>query len=214
MFKFAILAICLVTYIQGTANNVTAAQLTLGSPFQDRMVVQRDKPIKVWGTADMGANVSVSFNGSTVSGIADTDGSWQVELPAFPSDPNNPDQSHTLTVTNAGLTTTINDVLIGDVWLCFGQSNMVRPISELTNTSINYSTAIAAEDSIRCLYVHLNTSLTEEETAPMAWLANSTASQWTSVGSISHINSIRRPMSPSPSYGVLGAAPPLKHGCH
>ena len=57
-----------------------AAGLELGHPFADNMVLQRGMPVRVWGWADAGAKVTVSFAGQTVSGRAGADGEWRVEL--------------------------------------------------------------------------------------------------------------------------------------
>ncbi|MFK7911368.1 MAG: sialate O-acetylesterase [Akkermansiaceae bacterium] len=155
-----------------------APVLDLASPFQNRMVLQRGKPINVWGTSDPSAAVSVSINGTTVSGTADASGNWQIELPSQSAG-----GPHSLVATSGSATRTITDVLFGDVWFCFGQSNMVRPLSEMTGSS-NYITAISGNDNIRCLKIDQDATLTEDESAGMNWLDNSSAGTWTSVGSV------------------------------
>ncbi|BDS07981.1 hypothetical protein NT6N_30210 [Oceaniferula spumae] len=159
-------------------NPVISPTLTLASPFQNRMVLQRGKPVKVWGTSDPSAAVSVSFNGTTVNGTADAAGNWLVQLPSQTAG-----GPHSLVVTSGSTTRTIADVLVGDVWFCFGQSNMVRPLSEMDDSS-SYISAIAGNDNIRCLKINQDASLTEAESAGMNWLANSSAGSWTAVGSV------------------------------
>jgi sialate O-acetylesterase len=87
--------------------------------FQDHAVLQRGKPIAIWGTADAGEHLSVNFAGQTVAATAGADGRWSVALD--PLDGN--DAGADLTV--AGKTVvTIHDILVGEVWLCAGQANM------------------------------------------------------------------------------------------
>ena len=95
------------------------ADVRLSRVFGDHMVLQRNKPVPVFGTAEPGEKTSVSFNGQTLSATADAQGNWQVMLPAMRA--NTKGQQMAITGAN---TSTISDVLIGDVWLCSGQSNM------------------------------------------------------------------------------------------
>lgn len=100
-------------YLQGTAvaGSPTFAVL-YGSPFQDGMVLQRGKPLKVWGTAAPTNEVTVFLNGATGMGMSDADGNWMVELPAQTA--NGP---YELTTVCNGQTNTLTDVLVGDVWI-------------------------------------------------------------------------------------------------
>ena len=95
-----------------------SADVRLPQIFGDHMVLQRDQPIPVWGWADPGEEVSVELGGKAVSTVAGNDGKWMVKLPAQqaggPVD---------LTVKGKN-SLTLTDVLLGEVWLCSGQSNM------------------------------------------------------------------------------------------
>jgi len=92
----------------------------LNALFQDRAVVQRDQPAPVWGHAAPNQSLSITFAGRTLSARADAQGNWQAALPALPAG-----GPYALTVTAAdGSTQTARDILVGDVWLCSGQSNM------------------------------------------------------------------------------------------
>lgn len=165
-------------FVQGTP--ITAGpDLELASPFQDRMVLQRGKNVKVWGTTDPNANVSVTIAGISASSTADAQGKWQLELPPLPVG----NGSQTLIATSGTTTKTINDILIGDVWFCFGQSNMVYNLNSMAAWKTTYINAIQANDNIRCLKITQNGSLTESETNNMNWLDNSTAGTWSAVGS-------------------------------
>lgn len=93
----------------------SAAKVKLPVILSDGMVVQRDAPVRIWGWADAGETVEVRFLKKSYSTVADSRGDWSVTL--APSKAGGP---HTLTVNDIRL----RDVLVGDVWLCAGQSNM------------------------------------------------------------------------------------------
>ena len=98
----------------------TAAAVRLPGIFGNHLVVQRGQPVPVWGWANPGETVVVEFAGQTVGTQTGDDGRWKVELTACkvgpPSD---------LTVKgSSGEAVALKDVLVGDVWLCSGQSNM------------------------------------------------------------------------------------------
>jgi len=91
--------------------------------FTDHMVLQRDKPLPVWGWAEPGEEVAVAFAGQRKTSTAGEDGKWMVVLD--PLRLSNEPRSMTI----AGKrTNTLEDVLVGDVWLCSGQSNMGRSV--------------------------------------------------------------------------------------
>ena len=94
-------------------------RLRLSSIFSDGMVLQRGARIPVWGWAERGSVVKVELNGHRTSAIADEDGRWEVWLPKMQAG-----GPYDLTIGNL----TIRNVLIGDVFLCSGQSNMELPI--------------------------------------------------------------------------------------
>jgi len=91
--------------------------------FTDHLVLQQDLPIAVWGWAEAGETVTVTLAGKTVSATADAEGRWRADLPAMRSD----GVAQVLTV-KAANTIELTDVLVGEVWLCSGQSNMGRPV--------------------------------------------------------------------------------------
>jgi sialate O-acetylesterase len=95
----------------------TRADVKLNSLFTDNMVLQRDIPAKVFGTADDGERVIVSINGQTAKTTA-KGGEWLVELK-----PMKAGGPHRLTIEGKN-TLTLQNVVFGDVWLCTGQSNM------------------------------------------------------------------------------------------
>lgn len=96
-----------------------AADVSLPAIFSDHAVLQRDKPLPVWGKAAPGERVAVSLGKSRGTATAGKDGRWQVVLDAQPL------SAEPLTLTVAGKNrVTREDILLGDVWLCSGQSNM------------------------------------------------------------------------------------------
>ena len=100
------------------------AEVKLSKVFTPHMVLQRGMAVPVWGTAAPGEKVEVSFAGQTKSATADNKGAWQVKLDAmrFSAEP------RTLTIGSQK----IDDVLVGDVWVGSGQSNMDMVVASYT----------------------------------------------------------------------------------
>jgi sialate O-acetylesterase len=107
-----------------------SAELALASPFTDHMVLQREMKVPVWGSADPGATVKVEFAGQTKTAIAGSDGKWRTDLDPMPAS----SESRILKVSSNLKSEIINlqftDVLIGDVWIGSGQSNMDATMSK------------------------------------------------------------------------------------
>jgi sialate O-acetylesterase len=95
--------------------------------FQSNMVVQRDKPIPIWGWATSGETITVTFGEKTQSAAAAADRSWKVELPAMPAS----SDSRTITVRGKEDAIELTNILVGDVWLLGGQSNMEFELHKL-----------------------------------------------------------------------------------
>ena len=100
----------------------------LAAIFADHVVLQRDRPIEVWGRAKPGEEVTVTLSGATQRAAADAQGAWQLALPALSAG-----GPHTLTARTADRTQNVADVLVGDVWLCSGQSNMEWAVRNTLN---------------------------------------------------------------------------------
>ncbi|MDR1518008.1 MAG: sialate O-acetylesterase [Dysgonamonadaceae bacterium] len=103
---------------------IARAEVKLPHIFGDNMVIQRDKTVKIWGWADKGEKVSVSFLQQTKSTKADKAGNWSVTLQATAYG-----GPYTLKVSGKKNEIVLNNVLVGDVWLCSGQSNMEMPVN-------------------------------------------------------------------------------------
>ena len=102
------------------------ADVKMPAIFGDHMVLQQDGKIPVWGTAEPGESVKVTVGSGAAEAKADTDGRWRVELAALPSS----SAATTMTITGKN-SITYQDVLIGDVWLASGQSNMEYAVNGL-----------------------------------------------------------------------------------
>jgi len=111
--------------------------LCVANVFQSNMVLQRDKPLKIWGWAEPGEEVTVSFAGHQARAKAAADRAWQVTLKPVPV--NNAPQ--TLTVKGRSVTLTLDNVLVGDVWVLGGQSNMEFPISNVDDGELEIVSA-------------------------------------------------------------------------
>ena len=124
-FYFHRLQVFCVILLVGLAASLQAADLKLASFFGDHMVLQRDRKIPVWGVAESNAMVVVTIATQRTTTTAGIDGRWQTDLASMPAG-----GPYTLMVASGNKTTSLKDVLFGDVWLCSGQSNMQMPVKE------------------------------------------------------------------------------------
>jgi sialate O-acetylesterase len=116
---------------------VAVAELRMCALFGDSMVVQRDKPIHVWGWTKPGTEVSVEMAGKLAVGSAGGSGRFDLSIDPLPAG-----GPHEMVI-KADQTRTIKDVLVGEVWICSGQSNMAWQVSnandaDLESLSANY----------------------------------------------------------------------------
>ena len=115
----------LVLFLVGAVLSGTAfAVLCPGVPFADGMVLQRGMKVPVWGTADAGAEVIVSFADQVVRTTVGTNGRWRVDLAPLAASK----EGRRLSVSSVGKTRVFEDVLVGEVWFCSGQSNTELPL--------------------------------------------------------------------------------------
>jgi sialate O-acetylesterase len=97
--------------------------LQVPAVYSSHMVLQREKPIPFYGMANWGEKVHVSFNGITRTAVADADGRWKLEFPATKAG-----GPHKVFIATSNRNIVLEDVLVGEVWLCSGQSNMDFPL--------------------------------------------------------------------------------------
>lgn len=132
--------------VAGSAQAAEGRDL-LHALFQDHAVVQRERESPVWGVARPGQQLTIAFAGRRLTARADAEGNWQAALPALPAG-----GPYTLTVTaDDGATQSASDILVGDVWLCSGQSNMELQV----NRTLDWRGEVAGanNDRIRMLKV-------------------------------------------------------------
>ncbi len=103
------------------------SEITLAPLFGDHAVLQREKPVPVWGTANPGEKISVKFGGQVVGSTADARGHWIVYLEPLAASA----EAATLTVSGKDSEIALQDIVVGEVWLASGQSNMEWPVSYL-----------------------------------------------------------------------------------
>jgi sialate O-acetylesterase len=116
------------------------ATVTLPHVFGDNMVLQRDKPVPVWGTAAPGEKIVVGFGGQSKSCTAGSDGQWSVTLDPLKTSSTPAEMA--VSGTNA---LKYENVLVGEVWLCSGQSNMEKPFGFSSVTADAHDQAVPAE---------------------------------------------------------------------
>ncbi|MFP6611657.1 MAG: malectin domain-containing carbohydrate-binding protein [Pirellulales bacterium] len=112
--------------------------VTLAPVIGSNMVLQRDKPVPIWGTADAGEKVTVKFSGQTKTAVAGKDGRWRVTLDPLAAEPDQTGQSMQVQAAN---TIAIENILVGEVWLCSGQSNMEWTVGQSTNAAAEIAAA-------------------------------------------------------------------------
>lgn len=108
-----------------------AQTFKLVSVLQSNMVIQQNKPFHVWGTAKPGdrVKINVDWTGNVTTAIADANGNWIGEVKVPKAIPGN-FKPHTMVVIDGNDNIKIDNLLIGDVWFCVGQSNMDMPVNE------------------------------------------------------------------------------------
>ena len=162
---------------------VTTAQTRVGTVFGDGMVLQQQKDVYLWGKDNIGAKIYVvSSWGETSQTTTSTNGKWKLQLTTPTAG-----GPHTITIKGSS-TVTIDDVLIGEVWVCSGQSNMQIPLrGGLDGNFIEGgldAIVNSKNDRIRFFTVKQNTSLKPLDNVKGSWekAAPSTAGSFSAVG--------------------------------
>lgn len=142
------------------------AEVQIAPLFTDHAVLQRGRAIPVWGTADAGEQVTVEFRAHVVTATADAAGKWRVELPAQDVGP------AAEFVVRGKNTVRLRDVVVGEVWLCSGQSNMAFRVDELEQPE---EEAAAEFPGIRQFAVAAAVAAQPADKAKGAWVPASAA---------------------------------------
>lgn len=160
-----------------SALSATWADVTLAPLFQNGAVLQRDMPVPVWGQADPGEKVSVQFAGQKVSATADESGRWMASLTPLTASKKGREL-----VVEGNNKITLQDVLVGEVWLCNGQSNMEWPLKN----SPEPEKVLAAAQHPLLRQFKVTTTSVEQPTATVkgSWIicTPETAGAFTAVG--------------------------------
>ena len=109
-----------VILVAGLIPRVATADVRLPNVFGDHMVLQRAKTVTVWGWADAGEQIAVSFAGQQATAVATDSGEWSVQLKPLETS----FEGRELVCSGKSTRVAISDVLVGEVWICGGQSNM------------------------------------------------------------------------------------------
>ena len=143
--------------------SIATAGLSLPQIFGDHMVLQRDATVPVFGTADAGAEVRVSIAGQTKTATAGDDGRFRVDLEPMEAT----FDAQTLEVASGEATKSYSDVLIGEVWVCSGQSNMEWPVASSVEAELEMLTA--NRPNIRLIEIESVTSDVPLDDVPGEW---------------------------------------------
>lgn len=111
--------------------------LCVSNLFQTNMVIQRDKPFAIWGWATPGEKVTVRVGGRQLSTSANDDRTWKITFPAYPAS----DRPSQMTIKAGKKQILLNNILVGDVWVLGGQSNMEFPLSRIENGELEIVSA-------------------------------------------------------------------------
>ena len=136
------------------------AAVRLPHIFGDNMVLQRQKPARVWGWADKGEKVTVTFGGQTKAAVAGDDGRWQLELDAMEASA----EPREFAAKGKATAIVCKNVLVGDVWVLGGQSNMEAALRNIRNGDLEVLSA--RFPSIRLMTIPLRASPTPLDDFP------------------------------------------------
>lgn len=150
---------------------IPRVEISLPAIFGDHMVLQRDRPIPIWGQAEPGEEVAVEFSEHRYHTVANASGNWRVNLPPLPASA----EPRALTVRGKN-TLTFSDVLVGEVWFLSGQSNMEKPLGPRSGQkpTDNYEEELTRADcpTLRLFQVPQHAKPKPND-GTMAWVASS-----------------------------------------
>ncbi|MGO8671754.1 MAG: sialate O-acetylesterase [Capsulimonadaceae bacterium] len=171
------LATVLVLAGAATAGHAT---ITPASMFTDNAVLQQRRPVPVWGTAEPNEPIAVSIDGQTVNTTASVTGQWSVRLAPIPAG-----GPYSLTIAGSpGDSITLSNILVGEVWICSGQSNMEYPMMGWAQPAITRDAiATSADPLLHFIKIDHTVGLT-----PQTWVNG----QWkeATVDTVPHLTAV------------------------
>ena len=114
-----------ITILFASITLTSTSQVRLPAPIGDSMVLQRDQPLKIWGWASPGEKLEIDFGGKKYKAVTSDNKKWELTLPAMKAG-----GPYTMHITGSN-SIQLRDIMIGDVWICGGQSNMEVPMSRV-----------------------------------------------------------------------------------
>lgn len=160
MFKRSCPAVALAVFL--TSVSISRAEVRLPTVFGSHMVLQQGKPLPVWGWATPGETITLSLGNQTTAGRANEKGEFKIILPPQPASAT----AQSMTVKGSS-TVTFDDVLIGEVWVCSGQSNMEMGIKNVRNAE--QEIAAANHPNLRLLMVEKAIAATPQKEFKGEW---------------------------------------------
>lgn len=142
------------------------ATLELASPFTKHMVLQRDMPVPIWGRANPGLTISLKFSGQKKYTRTDSSGKWRIDLE--PLSANAVGKRMTVMAGKNQESVELDDIVVGEVWICSGQSNMQMSIESVRNIQALES----KPGSIRSFQVKNTVALEEQNRCKGEWIVN------------------------------------------
>ncbi len=170
--RIIILSFCL------TLSIAAVAQLRIANIFSSHMVLQRNKPVPVWGWANKDEKVTLSFNGQSVSAKINAQGKWMAQL--APMQAGGP---YDLRIISKKDSVVLHDIMVGEVWICSGQSNMEWTVQNSNNAKEEIANTV--DIPVRQFKVATQVSLQPlDDITPGEWVTASpeTVGSFTAVG--------------------------------
>lgn len=163
--RYVIGALVCATVISAHA---ASAAIKPASIFTDNAVLQQKQAIPVWGTADPNEPIVVAINGQSANTVADAKGAWSVKLKPVPAG-----GPYTLTITGTPTdSVTLNNILVGEVWVCGGQSNMEYPLKGWVQPAFTKDAIpTAADPMLHFINVRKQIGITPQSSIAGTWLA-------------------------------------------
>lgn len=149
---------------------IAKADLKMPAIFGNNMMLQQNTEVKLWGWADKGKTITIhpSWSNQSYSVKADSNGKWNIKIPTPPANYD----TYTLTVSDGKNNLNFDNILIGEVWLCSGQSNMEMPMKGFKNQPIlggNEAILKSKNKNIRFITVKRTATLTAQKDIIGEW---------------------------------------------